>query len=200
MVNSLAKNLIITAAHCVSGNPLGMRFVPGYLNGSTPEGTWTVQAAYADRRWIQFQDPRFDYAFLRVAKTDGHALEDVVRGFPMRTPAAPEQVEAVGYGAGQDDEPITCGGNTHVFDAGSHGKYLEFDCPGFVDGTSGSPFLASGDVDTGAIVGVIGGLHAGGCIDSISYSSTLDRNAFSLLVRAIAGRSSDVLPAARSDC
>lgn len=197
VVDSVAHDLLLTAAHCLSGSAAGMHFTPGYVEDTTPGGTWSVTEAYADKRWIQNEDPHFDYAFLRVAPdAAGDLLEDVVPGFELRAAAVgPELVSAVGYGAGSDDLPIVCGGDTRPFGTGGAVEYLEFDCAGFVGGTSGSPLLAAGDnPSTQAIVGLIGGLHGGGCSDFVSYSPALNRDALTLLQRASGRGSSDVMP------
>ena len=50
VVNSPDGDLVITAAHCVSGTS-GIVFVPGYDRGATPYGMWTVSKIYADQSW-----------------------------------------------------------------------------------------------------------------------------------------------------
>src|SRR5689334_20118413 len=45
VLDSPKRNLIITAAHCVWGAGVGWSFAPGYVNGRTPYGVWTVAAA-----------------------------------------------------------------------------------------------------------------------------------------------------------
>src|SRR6266513_1461073 len=51
VVDSPAGDLVMTAAHCVSGKPGTIDFVPGYDQGSTPYGGWTVTKIYVDRAW-----------------------------------------------------------------------------------------------------------------------------------------------------
>jgi len=67
VVRSPGRDLVLTAAHCVSGTGAGMLFVPGYLDGNTPYGVWTVQRAWVSPTWVASQDPHNDYAFLQVA-------------------------------------------------------------------------------------------------------------------------------------
>ena len=51
VVDSPAGDLVITAAHCVTGAAGTVEFVPGYDHGSTPYGVWTVTKVYVDRAW-----------------------------------------------------------------------------------------------------------------------------------------------------
>jgi hypothetical protein len=67
-----------------------------------------------------------------------------------------------------------------------------------VDGTSGSPWL----VDTPTqptIVGLIAGLHQGGCYPWTSYSPPLGARAHAVYERAARGATPDVAPRAGSD-
>ena len=50
---------------------------------------------------------------------------------------------------------------------------LEFDCPGYASGTSGSPLLARVDPRTvlGTVLGVIGGYQLGSLTSSVSYAA-----------------------------
>ena len=49
------------------------------------------------------------------------------------------------------------------------------------------------------VTGVIGGLHAGGCEENLSYSSPFDQHITDLLARAEAGGPGDVPPTAFDD-
>src|SRR5450755_4634946 len=42
VIDSTARNLLVTAAHCISGTAQGYSFVPGYHGGVEPFGSWTV--------------------------------------------------------------------------------------------------------------------------------------------------------------
>lgn len=208
VVAGSSRNIVMTAAHCLSGSALGMRFMPGYTEGATPHGIWIATGAYADARWLRNQDPRFDYAFLRVAPdSSGRALEDSVAGLRLVTTAPAKQpVTVVGYGTGSEDEALVCGGLAHDVGGGVadavEPDYLEFDCGGFVGGTSGSPLIIS-PAKSGAatLIGLIGGLHQGGCTDAISYSPLLTADTAALLQRAGSSSVPDVFPSPPlSDC
>ncbi|MGH3596972.1 MAG: serine protease, partial [Mycobacterium sp.] len=61
-------------------------------------------------------------------------------------------------------------------------------------GTSGAPWISGSTV-----VGVIGGLHGGGCAENLSYSAPFDEHITELLARAEAGGPGDAPPAALDD-
>ena len=67
VVSSPHGDLVVTAAHCVSGGVAGVAFVPGYRGGAAPYGIWTVTKIYADKAWTASGNPDDDVAFLEVA-------------------------------------------------------------------------------------------------------------------------------------
>ena len=169
VVSSPHGDLAITAAHCVSGTS-GVVFVPGYDRGAAPYGVWTVTKVYVDRSWQTSADPDDDVAFLQVGQPgssvpveDVTGAEQVATGTPTR-----QLVEAIGYPDSGDD-PIACRNWTRE----PMSDQLEFDCGGYTNGTSGGPFLADVDPQTGqgTVIGVIGGYEQGGLAPQISYSS-----------------------------
>ncbi|MBV9592875.1 MAG: trypsin-like serine protease [Actinobacteria bacterium] len=197
VIDSPTHDLILTAAHCISGSGVGMQFAPGYDQGATPYGVWTVTAAYVDAAWMDDQDPHYDYAILRVAdqnldqQTVG--VQDVVGGAILApAPPAGTQITDLAYNSGIDDDPITCTVSTYETSG-----YPSFNCSGFVDGSSGSPWMMyePGSPDP-FVVGVIGGLNQGGCVEYTSYSSPFDEHVFQLLVRAADGAAPDTIPTA----
>jgi V8-like Glu-specific endopeptidase len=201
VVHSPGHDLLITAAHCLSGTGRGLYFAPMFHDGTAPFGMWEVVAAYAGRRWVHDRDPRDDVAFLAVApriragkRTE---LEDVVganrlvvsTGFRARA-------TLVGYPIGSGGRPITC--SNEVYD---HLGYPGFDCGGYVGGTSGGPWITHLDRRTrsGDVAGVIGGLHQGGCTPSISYSPYFDASTAAVYQQAVRHGHGDTLPSAGSD-
>lgn len=211
VVASPAENLVLTAAHCISGTGTNIVFVPGYRNGRRPYGTWTVTAAYVDLRWDADHDPRFDYALLTVAKLRIHGrlrelqkvvgADTLVDGHGYRS-----KTLVPGYARGFDDTPLRCVNVTHPYVRPRDPPrevFPEFDCHGYVSGTSGSPWIidfrpakGTGDVD-----GVIGGLREGGCFEYTSFTSYFGSAAIRLYHRAIAGEPGDVVvPAKGSGC
>jgi hypothetical protein len=199
---SPTRDLIVTAAHCITGTGAGMQFAPGYDQGATPYGVWTVTRAYVDPMWIAAQDPSRDYAILHVAKKrSAHrpsGVEDVTGGSPLgAAPQDGEQITDVAYNAGLDDQPIKCTAPTHIATG-----FPSFNCHGYRGGSSGSPWLSGApDTDGTAVLGVIGGRYQGGCFEYTSYSSPFDPSVTTLLERAELGADSDVVPqAGGSNC
>jgi V8-like Glu-specific endopeptidase len=185
VVNSPGGDLVITAAHCVSGIS-GLVFVPGYDRGATPYGVWRVTKVYTDPSWQASSDPDDDVAFVQVSQPGSMVpIEDVTGAEQLATGTAARQlVEVIGYPEG-GDEAIACQNWTRE----PMSDQLEFDCGGYTDGTSGGPFLA--DVNSltgqGTVVGVIGGYEQGGLTPQVSYSSMFRANVAALYKLAAAG-------------
>jgi len=195
VVDSPTGDVVVTAAHCLDGLTSRTVFAPGYDDGLAPFGTWAVTAAYVDPRWTASRNTDADYAFLIVApRSDGdrRTVQQVVGADvlanPVIEPAGTVAVE--GYASGIDDLPVACSATVYLT-----GDYPTFDCAGFVDGTSGSPWLADYDplTRTGLVVGVIGGLDGGGKYDYTSYSSPFDEATVAVYERAVANATPDLL-------
>lgn len=198
VIASPSRDLVLTAAHCVYGNPAGWTFVPGYVEGRTPYGVWTVASAYVDPRWQKSEDTRFDYAILRIAPQRIHGrtkrIQDVTGANLLGTaPRTGTPITDVAYNAGVDDQPITCTVPAYYTDG-----YPGFDCGNYQGGVSGSPLL-SGHGKVRVVRGVIGGLHQGGCFDTTSYSSPFTTAVYRLLARAATHRTPDVVRQPGSD-
>jgi len=170
VVDSPHGDLVITAAHCVTGKPPSqIAFVPGYHSGVAPFGVWLTSAVLSDSAWQASSDPDHDVAFLVVhqAGSSMHVQsltggEQLGIGWPTRA-----WVQVIGY-PDATEQPITCQNESKPL-----GQYqLEFDCGGYTDGTSGGPFLGRVNPSTGVgtVIGVIGGYEQGGDIASVSYS------------------------------
>jgi V8-like Glu-specific endopeptidase len=196
VLQSPRRDLILTAAHCISGTGAGVVFVPGYDTGSAPFGYWVSTAAYVDPSWLARQDPQHDYAILRLARQvrQGRSVgvQDVVGGGNIIALAPlPGQLMMVpAYPAGIRDRPIDCAVTAYLTDG-----YPSFDCAGYVGGTSGAPWLIRTPSRAVSLVaGVIGGLHQGGCVDYTSYSSAFTLDTYRLWLRASVGAPPDLLP------
>jgi V8-like Glu-specific endopeptidase len=185
VIHSPRGDLLITAAHCVTGTQGTIAFVPGYANGSAPYGIWYVTRVYTDQAWASSSNPDDDVAFLTVSQHNAIVpIEDVTGaeklgiGLPSN-----ERARVVGYPNGAN-EPVFCNNWTRAFSA----TQLEFDCDGYTDGTSGAPFLVQVDRTSGqgTVIGVIGGYEEGGDVPSVSYSVTFGRNVSSLYRTAAA--------------
>jgi V8-like Glu-specific endopeptidase len=187
VVDSPAGDLLITAAHCVSGATQGtVDFVPGYDRGSTPYGIWTVTKVYVDQAWSSSSSQDDDFAFLRVSKPGSSVPVENVTGaerLATNAPASRELVQVIGY-PNTTNQPVTCQNRLRE----PMTNQLEFDCDGYTDGTSGGPFLSDVDQATGQglVIGVIGGYQQGGDVPQVSYSAMLGANAAALYEQAVA--------------
>ena len=185
VIGSPHGNLVITAAHCVTGTS-GIVFVPGYDRGAAPYGIWTVTKIYVDRSWTSSSNPDDDVAFLRVSQAGSTVpIEDVTGAEALKTGTPARQlVEVIGY-PDSGSQPIVCRNWTRE----PMSEQLEFDCGGYTDGTSGGPFLANVNPLTGQgrVIGVIGGYEQGGLTPQVSYSSMFGANVAALYRQAVAG-------------
>ena len=186
VVDSPNGDLVITAAHCVSGTVAEVAFVPGYNAGAAPYGVWIVTRVYVDASWSASSNPDDDVAFLRVSQPGSTVpIEDVTGAERLRTGAPARQlVEVIGY-PDSADQAIACRNWTREPIA----DQLEFDCGGYTDGTSGGPFLDGVDPRTGrgTVIGVIGGYEQGGLTPQVSYSAMFGANVMALYQVAVAG-------------
>ncbi len=198
VVSSPAGNIIVTGAHCLSGTGAGVLFAPGYADGDTPYGTWVVQRAYLAPSWITHQDPAADFAFLVVAPSATNStrasVQSVVGANTLgNAPATGQRVTVAGYTIGRDDRPVVCTATVYRTQG-----YPSFDCPGFADGTSGSPWISHVDAATGngTITALIGGLKQGGCTADTSYSAPFTETIKQVYDRAVAAGPGDQAPPA----
>lgn len=200
VVHSATHDLVLTAAHCMLTPGSGFQFAPGYVRGAMPFGLWTVTKVFVNPAWNARHDELHDYAFLRIApRTVNGALrniEDVTGANVLATAPAPGTVVTVaGYRLGSNDDQFSCTSTTYL-----DGPYPAFDCDGFVDGTSGSPWL-TGSPGNASVVGVIGGLEQGGCTATTSYSSPFGADTLRDFARAQTQVKSDsVSPLIGGDC
>ena len=187
VVDSPVGDLVITAAHCMTGTSGTVDFVPGYDRGGQPYGIWTVTKVYVDQAWSSSSSQDDDFAFLRVSQPGSSVpVEDVTGAEQLATgtPASRQLVQVIGYPIATS-QPVTCQNWLREPMAGQ----LEFDCDGYTNGTSGGPFLSDVDQATGQglVIGVIGGYQQGGNTPQVSYSPVLGANAAALYQQAVAG-------------
>jgi hypothetical protein len=170
VVDSPSGDVIVTAAHCLpAGNGGGAVFVPGYRDGSAPDGVWKITQVVESSGWTGDGDEDDDVAFAVVQSQNGRTLESAVGGgYELSTQGTTSAaVQLTGYPA-RTDEPITCTGSASAYS----GTQLTVYCTAFTGGTSGSAWLAGYDTasDSGSIIGVIGGYQQGGDTADTSYS------------------------------
>ena len=178
VVHSPTKNLLLTAAHCLSSSGT-VTFAPGYRDGTAPYGSWKVIEVHTTTGWDRSKDQDEDFAVLEVAATGGREIEDVVGANPLGTGEAfTSQVRMTGY-PDSGETPITCVNATT-----RKGTYQRaIDCPAYTGGTSGGPWIST---TTGAVIGLIGGYQEGGDTPDTSYSAYFDHTVASLYATAVA--------------
>jgi len=186
VVDSPSGNLVLTAAHCVTGRSASaVAFVPGYAHGKAPYGIWMITKVIVDQSWQSSADPDDDYAFLVVKHAgstarvqDSTGAEAVGIGEP-----AGEIVTVTGYPSDLD-APISCDNDALAYSQ----TQFEFDCDGYTNGTSGGPFLARvlTPGGPGVVIGVIGGFEQGGLTPSVSYAARFGQRMEQLYRTAVA--------------
>ncbi|MEU7581691.1 trypsin-like peptidase domain-containing protein [Streptomyces sp. NPDC041068] len=175
VVHSKDRDLIVTAGHCLSDGE-GVTFAPGYHDGKAPYGLWTIDRVYADDHWTHDGDEDHDLAFAVLEPLDGRRVEDVTGANTLDTVAGTDhRVTVTGYPS-DEDAPRTCTSTTNRFRAGQQ----SIGCPGFSNGTSGSPWVTA----DGHLIGVLGGYHGGGDTPDVSYSVILGTEAAALYAKA----------------
>ncbi|MEH3156798.1 MAG: trypsin-like peptidase domain-containing protein [Gordonia paraffinivorans] len=184
VVHSTHGDLMVTAAHCLTGVHGPITVAPGYDRGRSPFGVWQVAAVYLDPA-VETDPDVLDFAVLRVQPRDGRSLESVTgRGWSIASYRDGLRVRVVGYGAGDGDSPVGCRAHTATVRG-----IPTIRCRGLVDGTSGSPWLSGRSV-----VGIVGGFRQGGCVSFISHSPPLLPRLTALVARADRGGPGDTPP------
>jgi V8-like Glu-specific endopeptidase len=186
VVDSPHGDLVITAAHCVSGrNPSQIAFVPGYHDGHDPYGVWTVTRVVVDAQWRNSRNPDHDVAFLVIQRRGGTTGVERLTGGERLGTGSPGRVlvHVIGY-PDRAQRPVICTSRTRPFGP----QQMRFDCAGYTDGTSGGPFLARSvsAAGLGTVIGVIGGYEQGGDLASVSYSPRFGRAVRDLYRAAVA--------------
>jgi hypothetical protein len=171
VVDSTARDLALTAAHCVywEGLATNIEYVPGYHDGKQPYGVWPVRTITVASRWKASRDPDLDVAFLTLASAGGRQVQARTGGLTIGfTHWYREKIEVIGDND-SDAEPVRCATKSFRFRTGQ----MEFYCHGFWTGTSGGPWIIGYNAKngTGTVFGVIGGYELGGDYEWASYSA-----------------------------
>ena len=181
IVPSPQGDLLITAAHCLGKVPAtDITFAPFYHAGISPFGNWRVTGQVFAPRWYPGGDPNADFAFLTVnGNVQARAGAEQLR---LSSPF-PASVTVEGYSVAGGLK--VCTRKPTAIEV-EHQLQLKFSCSGFLNGSSGGPFLTgiSKQSGLGTIVGVVGGYEQGGNSPDVSYSSPLS-NAVMSLYKAI---------------
>ncbi|MBY8887565.1 trypsin-like serine protease [Streptomyces sp. PTM05] len=162
VIDSPGRNLIVTAAHCMSDGTSALYFAPGYHDGVAPYGVWKLDHATTDSRWTSGQDPDHDVAFVTVDPLNGQQLESAVGSYTLGIGRSPDSiVRLTGYPK-VEDAPLTCVNRASSFSA----TQLRIACTDYSGGTSGTAWVTGGTT----VMGVIGGYEQGGDTSDVSYS------------------------------
>lgn len=85
--NSTNGSVVTTAGHCVNEGPgayaTKFAFVPAYLNGNAPYGTWTARALVTTNAWKNSGDFNYDVGFAIMNTNGGKTLTGAVGGYPI---------------------------------------------------------------------------------------------------------------------
>ncbi len=175
VVSSPKGNLVITSAHCMSGeSPSSVVFAPGYANGKFPFGTVGITAVYTNLAWSANHNIDDDVAILRLST----AIQGRTSALTLVTGDGPRTTKVIGYPDGKS-EPVECTTGATWF---TRNHQMKFVCGGYPDGTSGGPWIIS-KTD---VYGVIGGYQQGGIKSWISYSPYFGGNIRTLYDDAVA--------------
>ncbi|KAK2590529.1 hypothetical protein QQS21_011796 [Conoideocrella luteorostrata] len=193
VVDSPHGNIIITASHCLSTDGTEMHFAPGYRNGRAPYGTYAIKATYVHPGWNKNFDISLDFAFLTLKKGryKGRSVnvQEVTGGNRLVINSGLVQTVNVASTAFKEQRPRTCTTKTYKARDGQ----MALHCDPMQSGTSGAPWVANYNKQTmrGDVIGVVGGLHTGGCTDETTFSCQFTQATLDTYNRAVAGGPGD---------
>lgn len=102
VISSSSHSVIMTAGHCVFDEKAGFArkvvFVPAYHDGDRPFGAWSAASLSSTKQWQRATNFNYDYASIRLRKSGGDSIGDVVGEQGVAFDQAREQVfQAIGY-------------------------------------------------------------------------------------------------------
>ncbi|MFF9767769.1 trypsin-like serine peptidase [Streptomyces sp. NPDC014636] len=206
VIDTKARNIVLTAAHCALNMKGDYVFVPKFVKGAAPDrqpyGIFHIQRIFVDPRYVPDQGSTttkkvssdLDTAFARVsANQQGTSLQDAVGGgLTFARPSGyTHRVTVVGYPSYRHNSAgraVKCTVPTKQL---SGYRQLSMTCGGYYGGVSGSPWITDyqDDARTGHVIGNLGGYNGGGNdanVDYISYATAFGADAANLLADAVA--------------
>ncbi|WP_241968641.1 FG-GAP-like repeat-containing protein [Streptomyces sp. ICBB 8177] len=215
VIDTPARDVILTAAHCGLGIHANYVFVPDFVMGAAPAGQpygiFPVQQVYIDPRYTP--DPGshttkgptsdLDTAFATLAPNQkGQQVQDAVGGgltFTEPTTYDNPHVTVVGYpayGHNPNGSAIKCTVPTTQLPGF---RQMSMTCGGYYGGVSGSPWITdyADGATSGHVIGDLGGYNGGGNdqdVNYISYGTYFGSDAAALLARAVAGQQQPPTP------
>jgi len=169
--SAVGGNIVLTAGHCVCDSGSWFTkwlFVPNYLDGKAPFGTYSAEDVFAFQDWFYDSDIGRDVAFAQVKGSTSDTLEKVVGalGFITNVESNKTNWAAVGYPAAN---PFTGKVMVQSFEAQSItdnrvSPFTRGIISKMTGGCSGGPWVYSVDVgaDNSNTVNAAGGLNSYG--------------------------------------
>ncbi|WP_236052329.1 trypsin-like serine peptidase [Streptomyces musisoli] len=219
VIDTPARDIVLTAAHCALSMKSDYVFVPKFVKGAAPDrqpyGIFHIQRVFIDPRYkpdrgsttTKGASSDLDTAFARVsANQRGVSLQDAVGGgltFTRPSGYVHRGVSVVGYPAYRHNSAgraVKCTVPTKQLRGY---RQLSMTCGGYYGGVSGSPWITDykDDARTGHVIGNLGGYNGGGNdanVDYISYGTAFGADAENLLADAVADQTPPAdLPAYR---
>ncbi|MFI9804536.1 FG-GAP-like repeat-containing protein [Streptomyces sp. NPDC052301] len=207
VLNTPARDIVLTAAHCARSMKGDYVFVPKFVKGAGPDrqpyGIFHVQRIFVDPRYVPDKGSTttkkavsdLDTAFARVsADQRGRTLQDAVGGgltFTRPSGYTHKNVTVVGYPSYRHNSAgraVRCTVPTKQLPGY---RQLSMTCGGYYGGVSGSPWITDykDGAHTGHVIGDLGGYNGGGNdadVDYISYGTAFGADAANLLADAVA--------------
>ncbi|GHE01125.1 hypothetical protein GCM10010339_19020 [Streptomyces alanosinicus] len=209
VIDTKARNIVLTAAHCALSMKGDYVFVPKFVKGASPDrqpyGIFHIQRLFTDPRYVPDKGSSttkkpvsdLDTTFARVsANQRGQSLQDAVGGGLTFTPAGGythKNVTVVGYPSSKHNSAgsaVKCTVPTQQLPGY---RQMSMTCGGYYGGVSGSPWITDykDDAQTGHVIGNLGGYNGGGNdadVDYISYAPAFGDDAANLLAEAVANQ------------
>lgn len=217
VIDSPARNIVLTAAHCALNMSGDYVFVPKFVKGAGPDqqpyGIFPVRRIFIDPRYkpdpgsstTKKPSSDLDTAFARVAADQrGTSLQDAVGGgltFTRPSGYTHANVTVVGYPSYRHNRAgraVKCTVPTRQLRGY---RQMTMTCGGYYGGVSGSPWITDykDDARSGHVIGNLGGYNGGGNdadVDYVSHAPAFGAAAANLLSHAVANQAlpSDVPP------
>ncbi|AYN43525.1 hypothetical protein D9753_06925 [Streptomyces dangxiongensis] len=207
VIDTRARNIVLTAAHCALNMKGDYIFVPKFVKGADPGrqpyGIFHIQRIFIDPRYTPDRGSTttkkvssdLDTAFARVsANQNGKSLQDAVGGgltFTRPSGYTHQKVTVVGYPSHRHNSAgraVRCTVPTTQLRGY---RQMSMTCGGYYGGVSGSPWITDykEDARAGHVIGNLGGYNGGGNdanVDYISYATAFGADAANLLADAVA--------------
>jgi len=149
------KSVVWTAGHCVNDGAgtfvTNWAFVPAYLDGGAPYGTWTARTLLTTSGWNNSGDFSYDNGAAVVSLNGGRALTDVVGGVnPTFNYPRNQTYVSHGYPAAppfNGQRLYTCTSPLRYDDTSANPPTMGIDCD-MTGGSSGGGWTVNGSLES----------------------------------------------------